>query len=225
MMMNWLQGLQRYPYHRTYAEVTKIAEPYLVGKASASRTQIPDCSFWIGADQKWRAFEVRRLLPQWGCMGVWKAVSWVTRWRLSGLNFRSKKFMLIWDAERPPQTKFQLPNIFCSGEIKSRKLSIICIGDKFRCKMDRNDIYAKSFPHTNDRRFLGFYFFRTKHVWKLKFGLWGSLGIPNQHEFFWPEIQIRKAPSGDPAFQTPMLPHWGSNRRTLKARNFWSASI
>jgi hypothetical protein len=28
-----------------YAEVTKIAEPYLVGKASASRTQIPDGRF------------------------------------------------------------------------------------------------------------------------------------------------------------------------------------
>jgi hypothetical protein len=31
--------------HRAYAEVTKIAEPYFLGKASASRTQIPDCSF------------------------------------------------------------------------------------------------------------------------------------------------------------------------------------
>jgi hypothetical protein len=35
--------------NRANAEVTKIAEPYLVGKASASRTRFPDCSFWIGA--------------------------------------------------------------------------------------------------------------------------------------------------------------------------------
>jgi hypothetical protein len=31
--------------NRAYAEVTKIAEPYLVGKASAIRTQIPDGRF------------------------------------------------------------------------------------------------------------------------------------------------------------------------------------
>jgi hypothetical protein len=32
--------------------------------------------------------------------------------------------------------------------------------------------------------FLGFHFLRTKHVWKLKFGVWGSFGILNQYEFF-----------------------------------------
>jgi hypothetical protein len=131
----------------------------------------------------------------------------------------------MWDAERLPETKFQLPNMFCSGEIKSQKWPIICMGDKFWSKMDGNDIYAKSSPHTNDRRFLGFYFSKTKHVWKLKFGLWGSFAIPNQHDFFRPEIQTRKAPYGDPAFQTPIHPHWGSNRRTLKARNFWSSPM
>jgi hypothetical protein len=30
----------------------------------------------------------------------------------------------------------------------------------------------------------GFYFSRTKHVWKLKFGLWRSFGILNQYDFF-----------------------------------------
>jgi hypothetical protein len=35
----------KYKLNRAYAEVTKIAEPYLVGKASASRTQIPDGRF------------------------------------------------------------------------------------------------------------------------------------------------------------------------------------
>jgi hypothetical protein len=29
-----------------------------------------------------------------------------------------------------------------------------------------------------------FYFSRTKHDWKLKFGLWWSFGILNQYEFF-----------------------------------------
>jgi len=42
--------------NRAYAVVTEIAEPYLLGKASASRYHIPDCSFCIGAEQKLRAF-------------------------------------------------------------------------------------------------------------------------------------------------------------------------
>ena len=46
--------------------------------------------------------------------------------------------------------------------------------------------------------FLGFYFSRTKHVWKLKFGLWGSFGILNRYEFFQTEIQTGKLSSGNP---------------------------
>jgi len=120
-------------------------------------------------------------------MGVYVSLeSWVTRWRLSGLNFRSKKIMLIWDAERFPQAKFQLPKMLCSREIKSQKSPIICMGkwfriDVFQCSCP---VGSKLISHTNDRQFLGFYFSRTKHVWKLKFGLWGSFDIPNQHDFF-----------------------------------------
>jgi hypothetical protein len=64
-----------------------------------------------------------------GYMGVWEAGSpdgaflvWI-----SG----RKKIMLIWDAERSPQAKFQLPNMFCSREIKSQKSPIICMGKWF----------------------------------------------------------------------------------------------
>jgi hypothetical protein len=97
--------------NRAFAEVRKIAEPYLVGGSKVTS---------------------KKRSPIAALMGVYGSLeSWVTRWRLSGLNFRSKKIMLIWDAERPPQTKFQLPNMFCSREIKSRKLPIICVGDKF----------------------------------------------------------------------------------------------
>jgi len=41
------------------------------------------------------------------CMGV-------AKWRLPSLNFGSQKFVLIENAKRPPQTKFQLPNMFGS---------------------------------------------------------------------------------------------------------------
>jgi hypothetical protein len=40
---------------------------------------------------------------------------------LSSLNSRSKKFLLIGNAERPPQTEFHLWNMFGSWEIKSQR--------------------------------------------------------------------------------------------------------
>ena len=62
-------------------------------------------------------------------MGVYRGLkSVVTRWRPSVPNFGSQKFLLIKTAERPPQTKFQLPNMFGSQEIKFQKLPIICMG-------------------------------------------------------------------------------------------------
>ena len=61
------------------------------------------------------------------------------------------------------------------------------------------------------------------------FGSWnlvcGGLSASQISMIFWPEIQTRKAPSGDPAFQTPTHPHRGSNWQTLKACNFWSVPI
>ena len=53
-------------------------------------------------------------------MGVYRGLkSVVARWRPSGLNFGSQKFLLIENAKGPAQTKFQLPNMFGSPEIKS----------------------------------------------------------------------------------------------------------
>ena len=160
-------------------------------------------------------------------MGVYRSLeSWVTRWRLCGLNLRSKKIMLIWDAERPSFTKFQLRNIFCSGELKSQKSRIICEWRWFRIDVVAVHFWSNLISHTNNRQYLGFYFSRTKHVWKLKFGLWGSFCTPNQHDFFRTEIQTIKAPSGDPGFQTFLETCcFGSNRRSFFARHFWSAPI
>jgi len=42
------------------------------------------------------------------------------------------------------------------------------------------DILFKPVPLQMIGEFLGFYFSRTRNVWKMKFGLWGSFGIPNQ---------------------------------------------
>jgi hypothetical protein len=47
----------------------------------------------------------------------------VAEWRLSSLNFGSQKFVLMENAKRPPQTKFQLPNMLGSREIKSQKIA------------------------------------------------------------------------------------------------------
>jgi len=60
---------------------------------------------------------------------VYSRESWLGRcrgvaeWRLSSLNFESEKFVLIQNAKRPQQTKFQLPIMFGSREIKSSKIA------------------------------------------------------------------------------------------------------
>jgi hypothetical protein len=78
---------------------------------------------------------------------------------------------------------------------------------------------------TNARPILGILFPKNKTCLEAEILFVGVFRHLNQHDFFRPEIQTRKVPSGDPAFQTHIHPHWGSNRRNLKGRNFWSASI
>jgi hypothetical protein len=101
----------------------------------------------------------------------------VAKWRLSSLNFRSQKCVLIENGKRPPQTKFQLPNMFGSQEIKSPRIAY----HLYRSYL-LNEISHPPIQMIGD--FRGFYFSRTKHVRKLKFGLWGSFAIFNQYKFF-----------------------------------------
>jgi len=79
------------------------------------------------------------------------------RWHLSGLNSRSQRFLLIENAKRPPQTKFQLPNMFGSQEIKSLW---VCPS------MGAISIWQKIISHVNEMisNLREFYFSRTKYL-------------------------------------------------------------
>ena len=82
----------------------------------------------------------------------------LARWRSSGANFGSHKFLLlIQNAKRAQQRKFLLPNMFISREMKSRKLSIICMGDILKISIHFLKEFTK-ISHTNNREFSGFYF-------------------------------------------------------------------
>jgi hypothetical protein len=49
-----------------------------------------------------------------------------------------------------------------------------------------NELKKKNVFHTNDRRYSGFYFWRTNHVRMLKFGLLVPFDIPNWYEYLYP---------------------------------------
>jgi hypothetical protein len=114
----------------------------------------------------------------------------VAKWWPSSLNFRSQKCVLIENAERPPQTKFQLLNMFGSWKIKSPRIAYHLYRSYFL-----NEISHSPIQMIGD--YWGFYFSRTKHVLKLKFGLWGSFAIFNQYKFLWLKIQTEKSPFGN----------------------------
>jgi hypothetical protein len=98
----------------------------------------------------------------------------VARGWLSSLNIRLLKFILIDNAKRPQQTKFQLPNMFGSREIKSPKIA----NNLYRSMGDLISEVTSLIQIIGD--FLRFYFSRTKYVWERNFGLWGSFYILNQ---------------------------------------------
>jgi len=132
----------------------------------------------IRPSQSWR--QGRTPILTIGPIQLWGILSWLARcrgvaeWRLSTLKFRVRKIRTDSEGQKTPTNQISASNHvwFSRNKIFENRLSFVY-------ELLPNSNLASS--HITDRRF---YFSRTKHDWKLKFGLWGSSGILNQYEIF-----------------------------------------
>jgi hypothetical protein len=85
-------------------------------------------------------------------------------------EFQVKKISTDWECQKTPTNQISSSKHVWFLRKKIPKICLSFVWEQVQ----------KVYPIQMIGKSLGFYFSRTKHVSKMKFGLWWSFGIPNQ---------------------------------------------